>query len=230
MYQVPKQIYKPDPVDGEKIWMVATECIMTLYALLYAFPHIPGALLEDVFVDEGEAPDEAWFSVMSTSAMRAAMESILKTSEVLLYSLSPNKTLDKLTKEIVSKDVSNNTKTSLPVADVDQISEFFDLHLNDPMVPGTCRQMYDSIAAVYRTLNNMDITTREDLRELYMRYQLLPTGYQLPGLSRVEMENRSALVRFCSELAVQWMQPYFSKHPVFYMPELAAAAVCKGRV
>ena len=104
-YQVPTRIYKPDPVDGEKIWMVATECIMTLFALLYAFPHIPGALLEDVFAEDGEQEDEAWFSVKSTSAMRAAMESILKTSEVLSYSVPTGKVLDTLTKDIVSKDV-----------------------------------------------------------------------------------------------------------------------------
>lgn len=45
-------MYSPDPLDGEKIWMVATECIMTLFAMLYAFPHIPGSLLDDVYDED----------------------------------------------------------------------------------------------------------------------------------------------------------------------------------
>lgn len=141
-YAIPTSIYTPAGADGKKIWMVGTECIMTLFALLYAFPHIPGALLEDVYEEEGsEAADSQWFSVTSTAAMRAAMEAILKTSEVLRYSLAAGKTMDDVTKEVVS--------------DVDALSRTFDLHLDDPHVPladavrsqwprfATCRQMFD---------------------------------------------------------------------------------------
>lgn len=56
------------------------------------------------------------------------------------------------------------------------------------------------------------VTTRDDLLTLYRRYQMLPIGYQVPGTVRVEAENRSDLLRFCSELAVEWLQPYFAKH------------------
>ena len=179
--------------------------------MLYAFPHIPSTLLPDA-EDEEEAQ---WFSVTSTAAMRAAMEAILKTSDVLEVCLSGERDLDAITKETMTT--------------TDGISGAFDLHLDDPKVPSTCRQMFDYIAAVYKALNQVDITTREELWALYQRYQLIPVGFQLPGLARVETENRSSLIRFCSELMVQWMQPYFATHPHFYMPQLAAAGDCKPR-
>jgi hypothetical protein len=210
--RISSRLYKPDQIDGKKIWMVATECIMTFFALLYAFPHIPGALLDDVYETE-DAGESQWFSVTSTAALRAAMEAILQTSEVLLYSLADGKTMTDVTKDVVS--------------DINQLSDMFGLQLNERGVPATCRQMFDYIVAVYTALNNTDITTREELWALYQRYQLIPVGYQLPGLARMEVENRSALIRFCSELAVQWMQPYFSQHPVFYMPTLAPLVNCK---
>ena len=64
------------------------------------------------------------------------------------------------------------------------------------------------------------MTTRDELWTLYRRYQLIPMEYQLPLMSRIDPESRSALVRFCSELMVQWMQPYFAMHSRFYMPQL----------
>ena len=95
-----------------------------------------------MFEEDGEeAADSQWFSVTSTAAMRAAMEAILKTSEVLQCSLAADKTMDDVTKEVVS--------------DVNALSRTFDLHLDDPHVPAvaavvaqrpcvaTCRQMFD---------------------------------------------------------------------------------------
>ena len=63
--------------------------------------------------------------------------------------------------------------------------------------------MFEYIVAVYKALNSTDIMTREELWTLYARYQLIPVGYRIPGLARVEVQNRSSLIRFCSELAVQ---------------------------
>ena len=90
-------------LDGRRILMVSTELAMTLFALLYAFPHIPSAIMHDVPLpgdttdasataesdenpDQKDAKDDAdapWFSVTSTAAMRSAMEAILKTSQTL---------------------------------------------------------------------------------------------------------------------------------------------------
>ena len=72
------------PPDGEKLLMVAIEMIMCLLALLYAFPIIPSCIIDN-FVDQTEVSQ--WFSVTSTTAMRAALETLLKTSEVLEFSL-----------------------------------------------------------------------------------------------------------------------------------------------
>ena len=214
MIQKNPMVYTPEKVNGNKIWMVATECVMTLFALLYAFPHIPSCLLDDVYKDETEeAEDPQWYSVTSTAAMRAAMESILKTSEVLETSLTPGRTVDGITKDAVSS--------------VGTLSSLFDLRVDDPDVPSTCRQMLQNIVAVYAALNQTEITTREELFALYKRYQLISSNYQLAGLSRVAAGDQSSLVRFCTELMVQWMQPYFSKHPRFYMPNSTSAVACR---
>ena len=205
-------VFSPEDIDGQKIWMVATECVMTLFALLYAFPHIPSALLDDSD-ESNEATDVPWFSVTSTAALRAAMESILQTSEVLEYSLAKGKTVENITKDAVS--------------DMGTLSSLFDLQLEHPDVPHTCRQMFQNIVALYSALNQTDITTREQLSTLYRRYQFIASGYQLVGMSFVETGNQSSLMKFCTELMVQWMQPYFSKHPRFYLPHSTAAIVCR---
>ena len=215
-----KSVYRPAPADGPKILAVATDLLMTLYALLYAFPHVPSTLVGDVAVDApGSAADLTrddvqWFSVRSTNALRAALEALLQTSEVLETSLRPGLTTDAVTRAAL--------------ADPRTLSDLFDLHLYDaPEVPITCRQMFEGIAAVYRAVNTVEVTTREELWTLCQRYQVIPVGYQLPGKVRVESENRSDLLRFCSELAVDWLQPYFARHAAFYRP--AGAAGCPER-
>ena len=208
-------------LDGRRIFMVCTELLMTLFALLYAFPHVPSALLHDVPVpgetDEAAGTDDAdapWFSVTSTAALRSAMEAILKTSQTLEVSLFQDATLNDITKE--------------SVADPERLSRLFDLRLYEAGVPATTRQMVESLCAAYRALLDATVTTREELWALYRRYQLIPAGYQLPGMARVEKEDRSALIRFCSELTVAWMQPYFAQNAKFYLPDEVAATGCKA--
>lgn len=204
-------LFTPPAADGRKTLMVGMELMMALYAVLYAFPHIPSTLLED----EDEEGGTQWFSVTSTAAMRAALETVLRTSDVLEASLRPGAK----TEDIVGERLANPY----------ELSQLFDLQVYDGDVPVTCRQMFECIAAAYRAVYTVDITTREELWTLYRRYQVIPQGYQLPGLARVKAEDRPALLRFCSELTVDWMQPYFSKHPGFFLPREAAAAVCRVR-
>lgn len=221
------RIWNAPTADGRRMLMVAMELLMSLYALLYAFPHIPAALMEDV-VDtnqdyaEADPPAEEdagtqWLSVSSTAAMRAALEALLRTSEVLEVSMRAGATTD----DIGLADLSN----------AHSLSRLFDLHLYDADsgVPCTCRQMYESIAAMYRAMAAVDVTTREELRVLYQRYQLLPMGYKMPGLVRMDTGNRSDLIQFCSELTVEWMQPYFSRHPEYYLSRETAAIASTGR-
>ena len=184
---------------------------MTLYALLYAFPTVPSALLDDVYsVSDEDAGGAQWFNVSSIGSLLSVTEGMLRTSEVLEYSLPPTTSAEKISKSVFME--------------MDSLSDFFQLQLNHADVPSTCRDMYRCITAAYRALMASRITTRDELWTLLRRYQLIPLEYQLPGLERVDAGNRSALLQFCSELMVQWMQPYFAKHPLFYMPHLAAVA------
>lgn len=195
---------------------------MTLFALLYAFPHIPTAIMDDIPVgdgstkDAGDDADAPWFSVTSTTALRAALEAILKTSQTLEVSLNHTATLNDITKEAV--------------ADPENLSRLFDLRLYEDRVPSAARTMVESLCAVYAALLNSIITTREELWSLYRRYQLIAPEFHLPGMSRVEASNRSALVRFCSELTVAWMQPFFAQNAAFYFPAEIAAIGCTRRV
>ena len=207
-------------VHGPRLIMVAMELLMTLFALVYAYPHIPGALIEDVGTaateeattkdpagdDETEIAETQWFSVRNTEGMRGALDALLRTSEVLETSLDAAHTVEEL--------------RAASLSDAATISALFGLRLYgaEGQVPATCRQMYECIAAVYRALGLVDVTTREELWSLYKRYQLLPEGYKLPGLGHVSTANRSGLLQFCSELMVDWLQPYFSRHPELYAP------------
>ena len=202
-------LFQPPPLDGRKALMVGMELMMSLYAILYAFPHIPSSLLDDP--NDDVVPQ--WFSVTSTAAMRAALEAVLRTSNVLTASLRKGATPEDI------KGVN--------LADPFALSDLFGLQILE--LPITSRQMFECIAAVYRAVYTIDVTTREELWTLYRRYQVIPSGYQLPGLARVNAQDRPALLRFCSELMVDWVQPYFSKHPAFYLPVEAGATVCKGR-
>jgi hypothetical protein len=199
----------PTAPDGEKLLMVAIEMVMCLLALLYAFPIIPSCILENV-VDTSE--ESQWFSVTTTTALRAALETLLKTSEVLEYSLP---------------DGFDHAKLDLRVFEKPSfLSETFDLQLKHPEVPTTCRQMYDAVCSVYVAIRDVNITTRDELYELYRRFQLLPMAFALPGMGRLEPENRTALVRFCAELMTQWVQPYFAKHAHFYVPSETVPPAC----
>lgn len=216
-----RRLWNPTPVaDGRRLLMVCMELIMTLFALLYAFPHVPAALLEDVADgaddDAGITADAQWYSVVGTTAFRGAIDALLQTSQVLEASLRPGATPD----DIRGQDIAN----------MRTLSDLFDLKLTDPAVriPLTCRQMYENVVALYRAVYTNEITTREELAALYQRLQLMPASYKLPGLVQLD-NNRSNLIRFCSEMTVEWMQPYFARDPAFYTPQEVAAVACRSR-
>ena len=71
--------------DGNKIFMVGMELVTTLFALLYAFPHIPTSIVDNV----GRRTEFAWRNITSTETLRSALLNLLQTSDVLEASLAP---------------------------------------------------------------------------------------------------------------------------------------------
>lgn len=195
-----------DKPDGTKIFMVAMELMTVLYALLYAFPHVPTGVIDE----EGHQKAFTWFNVTSTEALRAAVQNLLQTSDILEFSLPSG--------AATAADI-----TVEAVANPRILSALFDLRLYACHVPRTARQMLESVSAAYRAILTIDILTRDELYSLYRRYQVLPAAYSLPGTLRMATE-KPALIKFCTELAVTWIQPYFSKDAAFYVPADPALA------
>lgn len=191
-----------DDGSGERHLMVAMELLMSLYALLYAFPHVPSSVLEE----EGGAQTQ-WLSVTSVGGLRGALQTMLQSSEILIATLPPGMTADDITVDVAS---------SAPA-----LSRLFDLRLYDRTaavpVPATCRQMFETIAAVYRNIASVSLTSREELHGMMRRCMVLPSAHRLPNLDSAIEEER-ALLRFCANLAVAWLQPYFARDSNFYLP------------
>lgn len=186
--------------DGEKHLMVAMELMMSVYTPLYAFPQMP--LVLEAQLDESE-----WQDVTTTAELHNVLEGLLQRSAVLEAALAPGHT---------SEDI-----TLAALGDPVQVSAMFGLRLYDEMddvVPVTCRQMYESIAALFRAITAVPLGTREAIQQLYYRYQAFPLGYKLPGVVRVSTESQAPLMRFCKELSVEWLQPYVGDQEWFYFP------------
>lgn len=164
-----------------------------------AFPHCPSSVLQ-----EPGAPDTQWTAVTTTEGLREALQSMLQSSEVLAASLVPGHTVDDITMEAAANSSA--------------WSGLFGLQLyTRDVVPSTCRQMFETVAAAYRGIASVDLVSREELHGLLRRYSIIPTTYQLPGLSSAT-EAEPMLLRFCAELAVKWLQPFFAQDSNFYVP------------
>lgn len=190
-----------EPADGNRLLMVCQELLMALFCLLYAYPHIPSRIIDD-------QRSTTWYSIGSKDALRAAIDNLLRNSEVLRVSLAPG------------VDVADLSHRS--ACDPDLLNDQLDLRLYDDGVPATGRQMVHALAAVYRAVTGPnDIGTREEMLRLFQKLQLLRPAFALP----TDRSDRSGLLRFCSEQTVQWLQPYFASAPTFFHPE-GLAAVC----
>jgi hypothetical protein len=191
--------------DGERLLMVAMELVMVLFCCLYAYPHVPSRIL-----DEGRST--VWFSIGSLDAFRSAIVNLLRQSKVI---------------QICMAEVGASTE-SLSFSNlctVDDLDKQFRLRVYDEAVPTACQQMFENIVAVFRAIDSVpDIPTREFLQRLYQRFQLMRSNFHLPS----DRSDRSGLLRFCSELTVEWMQPYFAGCPLFLYPEGAKILVAQG--
>lgn len=203
----------------QKAFVVALELLMPLYALVYAFPFVPDRILEDPsrVNEDGDATtamvSSDWFVVEDIATFHEAVANLLCTSRVLLFSLHP---------DLDVSELNGNSMTSMR-----HISSIFDLNLSHPSVPGTCRQMYQLLAATYNALMNLTgIVSRQDLYQLYQYYGMVDGMKPVPVRKDTTV---SAMVQQCSEQAFRWLQPYFSVHPEKYWPPLRtqASAVCQ---
>lgn len=214
------------PLDGTTHLLVAMDLLSAVYALLFAWPFVP-----DRVVDADDHEPVGWVHADTPATMQAALQELLRNSDVLGVSLSRGHTVEDI--------------TLAAAVDACVVSWLFGLHLYDPTagVPVVCRQLFEHIAAVYRALRTGDpesaadkIVSREALIKVLRRYQILPYDYPLPGLVRTEdagaaqqqeqpgADHHSALVRFCSERAVSCVQGYFAAAPAFFLPREVAAA------
>lgn len=202
----------PASPDGERILMVAMELVMALLCCLYAYPHIPSRILDD------GGGTTVWFSVSSIQAFRLALLNLLHESSVIQVCLG-----------VTSKADVVSILTWNILCSIDDLNRVMQWNLYKDDVPTSCQQMFETIVSVYRAIDMtldpacfianhkpaLDIPTREFLLRVYQRYLLIRTNYHLPH----NRSEHSGLLRFCSELMVEWMQPYFASCPLFLYPQ-----------
>jgi hypothetical protein len=203
--------------DLQRAFVVALELLMPLYAMVYAFPFVPDRILEDPdrVIEEGAAAvvSSDWIVVEDIPMFHEAIANLLCTSRVLLLMLRPDLDVSHLRGERMTS--------------IREISYTFELNLMHHSIPGTCRQMYQSLAATYNAVMKLTGTvTRQDLNHLYQYYGILDRIQPAPTRRDATV---SAMVQQCSEQAFRWLQPYFSVHPEKYWPPLRthASAVCQ---
>lgn len=182
-------------VDGHKQFMVAQELVMTLFCILYVYPHVPSQLIDDQQTTE-------WYSIGSKEALQAAITKLLQSSPVMRSSIAPDETLAVLIWSIV--------------CDVEAIDDALDLQLFHEDTPKTSRQMFHSICDTYKTITGAkDLTTREAMQSLFQMTQLLPLSFRIP----TDLSDRSKLLTFCAERTQDWMQQYLASAPSFFWPQ-----------
>lgn len=185
-------------VDGNRILMVAMEMIMSLFAVLFAFPHVPSRIIDGKMENV-----TAWYAVTTHSELCAALLELLNNSPV------------------ISLCARRPPLGAVDICDIDALSDQLDLFLSAEGVPITCRQMYSNICAVFSAIfvPRIDMTgvtlTRDWLAHLFAGQGLLRASLSSAGHKGVD---RSGLMGFCSEQTVAWLQPYFASHPRFFHP------------
>lgn len=195
-----QRLAQDQAADGERALVVALELTMTLFCVLYAYPHVPSVVL-----DTGTGATSTWFAVATPGALRAALLHLLRQSEVMQSCAAGG-------------PATLNDLLFDDLGDANRLDAVFGLRLGADNVPVVCRQMFQAIAALLRAVGTLtDVGTRDALQRLYQKYQFLPMNVSA-GARRVERPDRAELLRFCSEQAVGWLQPYFGSHPRFFQP------------
>lgn len=213
---VGESLYAP-VVDGERLLMAAMELVMTLFALLYAFPHVPSRLLDRTTTTTAvgtPAPSTpgrtTWYSVASYAALVAAIGELTRNSPVFRVCRPAGEADQPLSPAVLS--------------DPKQLDRALGLQLYEDEVPVTCQQMYHNICAVYDAVfhppwyRTSQGVTREWLQRLFQDVGLLSGGAALSATTSSASSDQAGLILFCSERTVDWLQPYFASSPLFYYP------------
>jgi hypothetical protein len=150
----------PDP-DFQKMFVVAMELLMSLYAIAYAYPFFPDRITEDptqrVQDDKTTIIVSDWFVVETTDQLHEAIANLLSSSTVLLFALQLQYGID---------DMNGDNMSSMR-----SISELFGLDIYHNQVPAVCRHMFQIIASTYNTVMKLTgSVTRQDLLNVYQYF------------------------------------------------------------
>lgn len=183
--------------------MVTLDLSNIMFALVYAFPAFPSAIVDET----GQQQEFQWKPAGSSKEFRTVICNLIKTSDALEASRSSDATVDELA----------------AVSNAHTLSARYRLGLYDPGVPITVRQMVESVCAVYNHLYTEVISTRDDLVGILRLHQFIPSSVRFKEDGNTD-RSQSALLRFCAEHTVEWMQPFFARHVQFFIPPDRMAA------
>ena len=201
-------------MEGERILMVSMELLMSLFALLYAFPHVPSRLIEPLD-DEDDRGGTYWKAVTDHASLRDAAMRLLHVSPVLRVCLPRGHAL--------AVDLTPDV-----LGDADRLDECLGLGLYADGVPVAAQQMVHAICGVYASLFQPPLDpSAAALGRDWVLALLTHHGILAPGVvvSPKAQADQSGLLAFGSHHTVAWLQPYFASDPLFYHPS-ARAAVC----
>lgn len=183
--------------DGNRIFMVVFELSTLLFALVFAFPHIPTAVVDET----GRRNEFKWTSVADSEGLRNAIRDLLRTSDILEACRGATAIGDELE----------------AVCDHRTLSTFYHLNLLAEEVPLTTRQMVEAVCRVYQKLATLELRTREEVIALLRHHQFIQNNTRLRPGANIN-RSQSALLTFCMELSVEWIQPFFARNVRFYIP------------
>lgn len=213
-------------MDGNKLWMVGQQLTTTIYAMIFAFPHIPNKIMPD--------PDEeAVFFVPETNrAFKLAVENLLQTSDVLRVSLSADYSVS----DLILENVGN----------LQRLAIIFGLEIFQGRCPSSTRQLFERICDVFCVISTQKrLPTRRDLETFLQSRGFLPNalnanigngsvlrqrpeprdGLDLDDEEEEEEEAKwrssTSLLGFCAHHTVLFLQPYFADQIALYLPGVA---------
>lgn len=224
--------------DGHRIFVVVLELCNILFALAYAYPARPVAIMDE----EGQKKQKsfAWRSVSNSDGMREAIRDLLRTSDVLealrrraatSTSVSRTGVVDaRLSGGMFASAAALILSRTPPViddaeeddelfhaADSRRLSARYQLGLYGAGVPTSVQQMVESVCGAYLTLRDRKITNREDIVAVLRVHQLIQPSFRM-NVDEAQDQSQTAVLRFCAERTVEWMQPFFARHINFLVP------------